>query len=272
MSFREWLILTGILPHEVVPPPLSLKDLLAESFEVAEAYLEPFKTTGVSVIELFHRYLHGGYYPTFLEVKENWLLFETIRQSVARSIEHDIFSCHPDLTGKSLKKMRRLLRFLAEHCPFTPNLKTVKDALEISDETTLKRYLFYLHEAEIIREVAKSGETLSALVKPEKILLNNPTLLSALSDLPPNTGTLRETFVALALDIEWRKKSPEVCRSPATIPARGDFLFDGAIFEVGGKRKGRAQIRNTGDAWIIADDILRPEERKIPIWLFGFLW
>lgn len=53
----------------------------------------------------------------------------------------------------------------------------------------------------------------------------------------------------------------------------GDFIIDGRyLFEVGGKGKGFAQIRNIPDSFVAADDIELGFGNKIPLWIFGFLY
>jgi hypothetical protein len=42
--------------------------------------------------------------------------------------------------------------------------------------------------------------------------------------------------------------------------------------ETGGKSKGLQQIENLTNAVIAADDIETGYDRKIPLWLFGFLY
>lgn len=53
----------------------------------------------------------------------------------------------------------------------------------------------------------------------------------------------------------------------------GDFMIDNRyLFEVGGKGKGFAQIRDIPDSYVAADDIEFGFGNKIPLWLFGFLY
>ena len=42
--------------------------------------------------------------------------------------------------------------------------------------------------------------------------------------------------------------------------------------EVGGKEKGFAQIRDTKESLVAADDIEVGRGSKVPLWLFGFLY
>jgi hypothetical protein len=54
---------------------------------------------------------------------------------------------------------------------------------------------------------------------------------------------------------------------------RGDFLINRKwIFEIGGKSKSDAQIRNIPKAYLALDDIETGFKNQIPLWLFGFLY
>ncbi|MDL5051589.1 hypothetical protein QQ054_36905 [Oscillatoria amoena NRMC-F 0135] len=58
-----------------------------------------------------------------------------------------------------------------------------------------------------------------------------------------------------------------------TFPKQGDFLVDKKyVFEVGGKTKGRKQVKGLPDAWIVADDLETGIDKKIPLWLFGLMY
>ncbi len=43
-------------------------------------------------------------------------------------------------------------------------------------------------------------------------------------------------------------------------------------FEIGGKGKGFAQIKDIPNSFLAIDDIEIGMDRKIPLWLFGFLF
>ena len=52
-----------------------------------------------------------------------------------------------------------------------------------------------------------------------------------------------------------------------------DFYVDNKYtFEIGGKNKKRKQIQGMESSYIIADNIEYGTDRRIPIWLFGFLY
>ncbi|MDD4193220.1 MAG: AAA family ATPase [Mangrovibacterium sp.] len=56
-------------------------------------------------------------------------------------------------------------------------------------------------------------------------------------------------------------------------PEKGDFLVDEKyLIEVGGPSKKSKQIAGLEHAFLAVDDIEFPEGKKIPLWLFGFLY
>jgi hypothetical protein len=57
-----------------------------------------------------------------------------------------------------------------------------------------------------------------------------------------------------------------------TFPDKGDFEIEGLIIEVGGKGKDASQIRHLDDYLIAADDIEIGGGKRVPLWLFGFLY
>ena len=157
-----------------------------------------------------------------------------------------------------------MLAAIATQAPFTPDMKKLKAMLEIGDERTLKLYLQYLEEAGLILMAPRGKTGFGALRKPEKIYLNNPTLIHALA-LPqqPDQGSLRETFFFNMLGNIY----------PVSIPRRGDFLVDGRlVFEIGGKNKDFQQIKDLPDSFLAVDDIESGYGARIPLWLFGFLY
>ena len=100
------------------------------------------------------------------------------------------------------------------------------------------------------------------MVKPEKLLFDNPNLMAALSE-QRDTGSLRESFFASM-----------VSQAHALgCPAQGDFGVDRAfVFEVGGKGKGFAQIRDLPGSYVAADGIESGYGNRIPLWMFGMLY
>ena len=56
-------------------------------------------------------------------------------------------------------------------------------------------------------------------------------------------------------------------------PRRGDFLVDdGIVLEVGGRNKSAAQVAGLPEAYLALDGLETGIRRKVPLWLFGFLY
>jgi hypothetical protein len=199
-----------------------------------------------------------------MEFDDISLYYITLEQSIRTTIESDLLSIYPTLNGSSIKKIKRLLAVIAESAPFTPDLKRLKRIVEIGDERTLKNYLKYLEDGGVIISLTKKGGGLGALEKPEKIYLNNPNQIYAISSKgKENTGTIRETFFINMLSILHK----------VSMPQKGDFYIDNKYtFEIGGKNKSFKQIKDINNSFLAIDDVETGIGNKIPLWLFGFLY
>ena len=111
-----------------------------------------------------------------------------------------------------------------------------------------------------------SGKRSTQNRKPQKILLENPNLISALAyqeSANAISGTIRETFLASTLSLDHR----------VALPTKGDFLIDDKIvIEVGGSGKTRRQIAEMKDSFLAVDNVQMGTPGKIPLYLFGFLY
>ena len=123
-------------------------------------------------------------------------------------------------------------------------------------------YLNALNESRLIISAHKSSGGISVLQKPDKIYLENPNLMYALSDSNVNMGNVRETFFANQLQYKYK----------INVSEHSDFYVDNQYtFEIGGKDKGKKQINAISDSYVVSDDIEYGFNEKIPLWLFGFL-
>lgn len=250
LSFREYLELKEGIRFNA----LTLEEILDKNFNFDETYPNDFKP-----YQYFHDYLKFGYYPFFLESQSTY--YQRLKQLVRLIVEIDM----AEIKGfdiRQAKKILQLLYIISQQVPFSPNLS------ELARKTTIHRnslndYLYYLEEARLLYLLQPKNYSVASLQKPEKIYLNNPNLLYALSEEQPNAGTVREVFFYSQLaGIHTISQSKEA-----------DFLVDNKFtFEVGGKNKKSSQISGVGEAWLVKDDILRPTQNSIPIWLFGFLY
>jgi predicted AAA+ superfamily ATPase len=187
----------------------------------------------------------------------------TLEQNVHMTLEADLTAIYPELTGRTLQKIKQLLALIAQQVPFTPNWQKLCRLLDVGDARTLKTYFQYLEKAGLITMLAKPSSKLSVLEDIGKIYLSNTNLLHAISAGEPNSGTVREIFFQSML-----------CKDHAVhCPKTGDFLIDHQYcFEVGGRNKDLKQIHDQPSAYIAADNIEAGSGRKIPLWLFGMLY
>jgi len=97
--------------------------------------------------------------------------------------------------------------------------------------------------------------------------LDNQDLYSAIIKeigYEAQTGTIREIFFIKML----KNSGNKIYYTDV-----GDFLADNKIFEIGGKKKDKKQIKKElYKSYLVKDDILYGNKKEIPLYLFGFLY
>jgi hypothetical protein len=250
LSFREFLEFEDAAHLQ----PMSLPDILANHEQIASSL-----TAHTKILPLFETYLSRGYYPFYKETDAAGFR-ERLERIVMTILENDIPAIER-IEYETILKTKRLMVILAEMVPFTLNVSTMCSTLGMS-RNQLMRLLSLLERSALIRQLFTEAKGLKQLVKPEKILFENPNLMNALSP-QAETGTLRETFFASMLSHTHTLQAPK----------EGDFLVNGNhLFEIGGKGKGFKQIRNIENSFVAADEIEIGFANKIPLWLFGLLY
>lgn len=261
MSFREFLEFSLNLELE----SFSLDAVVTGHEKIAHNVVGTLEAKGKRVLPLFRDYLTFGYYPYFIEhtnrVEEFHLKLE---QDVRKTVVSDSLTVYPNLNGSSVKKILKLLSLLTATVPYTPDLNDLKRKLEIGDIRTLKQYIKFLEDARVILSAAKKGRGFSELEKPDKLYLDNTNLIYALGDEETiNKGSVRETFFANTVSAFYQLNTVD----------RSDFLVDGTYtFEVGGKNKRFSQVKGIKDSFLALGGIETGIHKKIPLWLFGFLY
>ncbi|MEE0353548.1 AAA family ATPase [uncultured Treponema sp.] len=250
LSFREYLSLIKSQDFPIFTLEEILKNNEQISAEIASK-IKPF--------EFFDDYLSFGYYPYFLEGKDDY--FNRLNETLNMILEVEL----PMLRGLEIAyipRIKKLLAVIGESAPFIPNITQLAAKIGISRQTLLI-YLKYLEDAKLINQLYKKSRGLSVLEKPEKILMENTNLTELFNGKNANTGSRRETFVLNQLLHSHKVDFSE----------ESDFFVDSKYtFEVGGKNKKRKQIQSVPDSYIIADDIEFGTDRRIPIWLLGFMY
>lgn len=250
LSFREYLSL--IKAHDF--PIFTLEEILKNNDQISAEIASKIKP-----FEFFDDYLSFGYYPYFLEGKDDY--FNRLNETLNMILEVEL----PMLRGLEIAyipRIKKLLAVIGESAPFIPNITQLAAKIGISRQTLLI-YLKYLEDAKLINPLYKKSRGLSVLEKPEKILMENTNLIELFNGENANTGSRRETFVLNQLLHSHKVDFSE----------ESDFFVDSKYtFEVGGKNKKRKQIQEIPDSYIIADDIEFGTDRRIPIWLLGFMY
>lgn len=250
LSFREYLSL--IKAHDF--PIFTLEEILKNNEQISAEIASKIKP-----FEFFDDYLSFGYYPYFLEGKDDY--FNRLNETLNMILEVEL----PMLRGLEIAyipRIKKLLAVIEESAPFIPNITQLAAKIGISRQTLLI-YLKYLEDAKLINQLYKKSRGLSVLEKPEKILMENTNLIELFNGENANTGSRRETFVLNQLLHSHKVDFSE----------ESDFFVDSKYnFEVGGKNKKRKQIQEIPDSYIIADDIEFGTDRRIPIWLLGFMY
>lgn len=265
MSFREFLELHYAYTFETY----SLEEILKNHQSIADDILSKIEQKSQKVIPLFKQYLKVGYYPYFLSMPNEEMFFQTLQQNINVSIESDLLSIYPTLNGNTIKKIKKLLSIIMKNVPFTPNISSLKKAIDIKDDRTLKEYLAKLDDAGLIKLLMKSSHSMKALDKPEKIYIANTNLMYTTT---PDVGNLRETFFLNQVQNYYAQKSSQEGRGIYVSQDSDFYVEEKYTFEIGGKNKSFKQIKDKEDSFVVSDDLEVGFNHKIPLWLFGFLY
>ena len=248
LSFREFLELKLQKSFKT----FSLEEILQNHIKIAKDLANEIKP-----LEHFKEYLKFGYYPFYFENKENYCL--KLEETINVVIESDlpiIFNIEPS----NINKLKQLVAFICTSKPYELNLTALSKKIGINRKT-LYLYIHYLTLGNIFSrlEVKSKGDNIFS--KPAKLYLNNPNLNNCYC-INSEIGTIREEFCLNMLS-----------NHKLSYPKQGDFLIDDKyIIEVGGKNKSYKQIKDMDNSFIVADDIEVGFGKKIPLWLFGFLY
>lgn len=251
LSFREYLALKGILKVE----PIRLDELCSEHVSIARELCD-----GISIIKHFKEYLRHGYYPFFLEGEESF--HQKLAAVVNLVIETDIPAAF-NSEYQTVHKLKRLLALIIQSVPFKPNISELSRHLNTTSRSSTLQFLDQLQGAELIALLRTQAGGKGVLTKPDKIFLDNTSIMYALRSATVDIGNLRETFFYNQLR----------AGHSVTSPVKGDFMVDGQYtFEIGGKNKRDSQIKNIENSFVAADNLEIGFHQTIPLWLFGFLY
>lgn len=252
LSFREFLALDKQISFE----PVSIEALLRDHISLAMQITKDLKD--FKIISLFESYLQHGYYPFYLEARDDFLLY--LREIVSVVIESDL-SAVESVSYETIQKVKRLLMIVSEHVPFEPNMSELWQQLATNNELGM-RMLYALDRAQILSLLTAKAKSYKSLCKPDKIFLDNTNLMYALCP-KVDMGNARETFFQNQVGVVHEVNTPQ----------KGDFIVDNRyLFEVGGRNKGFDQIKDLPDSFLAVDQTEVGYSNRIPLWMFGMMY
>jgi hypothetical protein len=258
LSFREYLTFTDTLDFEKIHLDSLLKNHIQISGDIC-SYIKPLKE--------YKTYLSYGAYPFILEGQDTY--HQKIIQMINLILETDLPYINP-IHVAQIRKLKKFLYLLAVNVPFIPNITDLANATQIS-RPKIYDYLNYLEVAKIINSVRSKEKGYKIMSKPEKLYMQNTNISYALTS-EIDIGSARESFFVNQIKNYYASKNQFLDESIFT-SKKGDFLVNTQFtFEISGKNKGFAQIKDVSDSYIAADDIEIGFNNKIPLWLFGFLY
>lgn len=204
----------------------------------------------------FDEYMKKGCYPFSLEPE-----FETrLRQVVNTTVELDIPK-YAQMTIAATQKLKKFMYYISKSVPVKINYSDMARDLAL-DREDLPKYLEYLEKAELVSVLRMKANGDAILRKMDKLYLHNPNMSYVLSGEKPNDGNSRETIFLC-----WTKHLYDTLESPIS-----DFEIDGKTFEVGGRKKGKKQIQDATEGYVVKDNIEYVFDNQVPLWMFGFLY
>lgn len=249
LSFREFLEFETKSSFK----SYSLDEILNKHIEIAILIKQKIKP-----LKYFSDYLNYGYYPFYLENKKSF--HQKLHEVVLTILEVDIPQ-FAHVQTSNIIALKKLVAVISRSVPFKPNMNALSERTGIS-LNTMKTYIKLITDAELLQLLYVENKGINSLNKPEKIYLNNASLMHNLSS-SVDIGNKRETFFFNQLS-----NKHQVNASKKT-----DFFIDQKYsFEIGGKHKTQKQIIELPNAYIVKDTIEIGYDSTIPLWLFGFLY
>ncbi len=243
LSFREYLQLF----HGIESATYTLPEILSGKVRI-EGLEHP--------LPLFRQYLKEGYYPFSIRGDFNPRMIQIVSQTVESDIPQ-----YADMKAATARKLKQLMGLLSESAPYKPNLESLSDIIKVS-RSNMPEYMTWLERAGVIGQLRDDTAGLRGLGKVEKVYLDNPSLMTALSAVEPNVGNLRETFFYNQMRVKY----------PLTASRVADFKIGDYTFEVGGRGKSQRQIADVAKGYIVKDDVELAINNIIPLYHFGFTY
>ncbi len=243
LSFREYLQLF----HDIKVPVYTLDDVLELKAKVADVS---------HPLPLFRDYLQRGYYPFSGESDFGIRL----RQVINQTMEVDIPQ-YANMNASTGRKLKKLLAVIAQSVPFKPVMDSLATVVGVS-RNVLPDYFLYMEQAGMIGQLRDDTGGIRGVGKVEKVYLDNTNMAYLLGGDAADVGNIRETFFFSQMRVVSDVISSHI----------SDFEIAGKTFEVGGKNKGKKQLSEAKEGYVVKDDIEFGSSNIIPLWAFGLLY
>ena len=243
LSFREYLELV----HRIQVPVYTLEEVLAGKAQPNEL---------PHPMPLFREYLRTGYYPFAIEGDFYERMQNVIRQTMESDIPH-----YAKMSPATGRKLRQMLSIVAQNAPYKPEAQALANELHIS-RNNVPDYLLYMEKAQMVGQLRDDTGGMRGLGKVEKVYLDNTNIQYTLVGEKAEIGNVRETFFYNQL-----KVTQDVMASRVS-----DFSVGEYTFEVGGKKKGKKQISEVQNGYVVRDEIEYAAQQIIPLWAFGLMY
>jgi predicted AAA+ superfamily ATPase len=245
-SFREYINLTTGAEF----PVYKLDDILTNHVEISRHI-----HTLVDPLVHFRDYLHHGYYPFYLE-KRNFS--ENLLKTINMMLEVDVLYIK-QVEQRYLPKLRKLLYILSTNEPSAPNVSQLSKDITTS-RATVMNYIKYLTDARLTNMLYRYGESFPK--KPAKVYMHNTNVMYPMRPGAVNEQALKETFFYNILHRDHK----------VNLGLKGSqFLIDG-VYNFIIDDISTAKTKNNGNFFYATDNLDYGTDRRIPLWLFGFLY
>lgn len=230
----------------------TLDEIVENHFDIASEIMNKIRP-----LEQFNNYLEYGCYPFYNESLVDYP--QKLLEVINLTIDSDLSAIY-NIDPSKLDKLKKIIYMLCVTKPYDLNVSKLSSAVGAS-WLTLSKYLDRMDAGSLIH-VVRGGKGMRAVNKPDKLLLDNPNLFTVLC-ASANIGSIRESFFVSQVGLKYQVHYHD----------KGDFIVeDKKVFEIGGASKTAEQLEDNPHGYIAADDIEIGFNKKIPLWLFGFLY
>lgn len=215
------------------------------------------------LLKYFNEYLKEGFYPIFTELNNSQTYMEAL-VSITEKVVYEDISGFYSLKTQNIPVFKKILYFIASSSPGSFSINQLSKSIE-KDHTVTSEYLEMLRESGLLRYLLNDRQGHSLIRNAEKIYFNNSNLAYAINNSigkETNIGMVRELFVLSHLEDAGYK---------VFYTDDGDMKCEGNTFEIGGKSKTKAQIKDIERSYVVKDNSLISSKDTIPLYLFGFL-